>query len=154
MRSHVRKLPGRGPGILVAMSQENVETIREMFAILNERGVGAATEAFGDLLAADFELEEAADLPDPEGYTGRAAFIDNMAKLEESFDELRMEPLEIVDLGERVIVVVSMSGRGQGSSVPVEMTFAQLWSLREGKAVSLRDYATKDEALAAVGLSE
>ena len=136
------------------MSQENVETIREMFAILNERGVGAATEAFGDLLAADFELEEAAELPDPEAYTGREAFIDNMAKLEESFEELRMEPLEIVDLGEKVIVVVSMSGRGQGSSVPVEMTFAQLWSLREGKAVSLRDYATKGEALAAVGLSE
>jgi ketosteroid isomerase-like protein len=66
-----------------------------------------------------------------------------MAKLEESFEELRMEPLEIVDLGENVIIVVSMSGRGQGSRVPVEMTFAQLWSLRDGKAVSLRDYATR-----------
>ena len=42
-----------------------------------------------------------------------------------------MEPLEIVDLGEKVIVVVWMHGRGQGSSVPVEMTFAQLWSLRD-----------------------
>jgi hypothetical protein len=29
------------------MSQENVETIREMFAILNERGVNAATDALG-----------------------------------------------------------------------------------------------------------
>ena len=139
---------------MAAMSQENVETIREMFALLNERGVGAATEVFGDLLAADFELEEAAELPDPEAYTGREAFIDNMAKLEESFEELRIEPLEIVDLGEKVIVVVSMSGRGQGSNVPVEMTFAQLWSLRDGKAVSLRDYATRAEALEAVGMSE
>jgi ketosteroid isomerase-like protein len=136
------------------MSQENVQTIREMFAIVNERGVGAATEAFGDLLAPDFELEEAADLPDPEAYTGREAFIANMAKLGESFEELRMEPLEIVDLGEKVIVVVSMSGRGKGSSVPVGMTFAQLWSLRDGKAVSLRDYATRAEALEAVGLAE
>ena len=125
-----------------------------MFAILNDRGVKTATEAFGDLIAPDFELEEAADLPDPEAYTGREAFIANMAKLEESFEELWMEPSEIVDLGEKVIVVVSMSGRGQGSSVPVEMTFAQLWSLRGGKAVSLRDYATRAEALAAAGLSE
>jgi ketosteroid isomerase-like protein len=136
------------------MSQENVETIGAMFAIVNERGVGAATEVFGDLLAPDFALEEAADLPDPASYAGREAFIENMAKLEGSFHELRMEPLEILDLGERVIVVVSMSGRGRGSSVPVEMTFAQLWSLRDGKAVSLRDFATKAEALAAVGLSE
>jgi ketosteroid isomerase-like protein len=136
------------------MSQENVETIAAMFTILNERGVGAATKAFGDLLAPDFALEEADDLPDPEAYTGKEAFIANMAKLEESFQDLRMEPREIVDLDEQVIVVVSMSGRGQGSSVPVEMTFAQLWSLRDGKAISLRDYATKAEALAAVELSE
>jgi ketosteroid isomerase-like protein len=136
------------------MSQENVETISAMFAIVNERGVGAATEAFGDLLAPDFALEEAAGLPDPEAYTGREAFIENMAKLEESFEELRMEPVEIVDLGEKVIVLVSMSGRGQGSGVPVETTFAQLWSLRDGKAVSLRDFATKTEALEAVGLSD
>ena len=137
-----------------AMSEENVETIGAMFAIVNERGVGAAIEAFGDLLAPDFALEEAADLPDPEAYTGREAFIENMAKLEESFDVLRMEPLEILDLGEQVIVVVAMSGRGRGSSAPVEMTFAQLWSLRDGKAVSLRDYATRAEALEAVGMSE
>ena len=136
------------------MSQENVEALREMFAILNERGVGAATEAFGELLAPDFALEEAAEMPDSEAYTGREAFIENMGKLEESTEELRLEPLEIVDLGEKVIVVVSMSGRGQGSSVPVEMAFAQLWSLRDGKAVSLRDYATRAEALEAVGLSE
>ena len=136
------------------MSQEDVETIREMFAIFNDRGVRAATAAFGDLLAPDFGLEEATDLPDPGAYTGKEAFIANLAKLEESFEELRLEPLEVVDLGEKIVVVVSMSGRGRGSSAPVEMTFSQLWSLRDGKAVSLRDYATKAEALEAVGLSE
>jgi ketosteroid isomerase-like protein len=34
------------------------------------------------------------------------------------------------------------------------MTFAQLWTVREGKAASLQDYATKAEALEAAGLSE
>jgi ketosteroid isomerase-like protein len=104
------------------MSQENAEAFREMFAIFNDRGVRAATEAFQDLLAPDFRLEEAAELPDPGAFTGRDAFIANLAKLEESFEELRMEP--------------------------------QLWSLRDGEAVSLRDFATKAEALEAVGLSE
>ena len=136
------------------MSLENVETIREMFAIVNERGVKAATDALAHLLAPDFGLEEAAEVPDPASYSGRDAFIANMAKLEESFDELRLEPHEVVDLDENIVVVVSMSGRGRGSSAPVEMTFAQLWSLRDGKAVSLRDYATKAEALEAAGLRE
>ena len=63
-----------------------------------------------------------------------------------------MEPLEIEDHGEKVVVVVSLRGRGRGSSAEVETTFTQLWSLRDGKAVSLRDYATKAEALQAAGL--
>jgi ketosteroid isomerase-like protein len=136
------------------MSQENVETIRAMFALFNEKGVSAASERFGELLDPDFGLEEAAALPDPETYSGRDAFIANLAKLGESFDELRMEPLEIVDLDEQIVVVVSIRGRGRGSEVPVNMTFAQLWSVRDGRAVSLRDFATKAEALEAVGLSE
>jgi ketosteroid isomerase-like protein len=136
------------------MSQENVERLREMFALVNGEGVRAATDAFGHLLAPDFALAEAGDLPDPETYSGREAFIANLAKLEESFDELRMEPVEIVDRGERIVVVVALRGRGRGGEVPVEMTFAQLWTLRDGKAVSLRDFATKAEALEAVGLSE
>jgi ketosteroid isomerase-like protein len=135
------------------MSRENVENLRKMFALFNDGGAKAATEALGHLLHPDFELEEAEVLPDPEAYTGKEAFVANLAKLEESFDDLQMEPLEIVDLGDRIVVVVSMRGRGRGSSAPVETTFAQLWALRDGKAVSLQDFATKAEALEAVGLS-
>jgi ketosteroid isomerase-like protein len=47
-----------------------------------------------------------------------------------------------------------MRGQGRGSGAPVEMTFVKVWSLRDGKAVSLRDYATKAQALEAVGLRE
>src|SRR5215208_3080906 len=123
-----------------------------MLARFNDRGARAATDAFGHLLASDFALEEAAGVPDVESLSGREAFIANLAKLEESFDEIRMEPVEIVDRGEQIVVVVSLRGRGRGSEVPVEMTFAQLWSLRDGKAVSLRDFATKAEALEGTGL--
>ena len=55
---------------------------------------------------------------------------------------------------DKIVVVVSMAGRGRGSDVPVETTFAQLWSIRSGKALSLRDYATRSDALEAVGLRE
>ena len=71
------------------MSEENVEVTREMFALVNERGVQAATDAFGHLLDPEFGLEEASNVPDRESYSGREAFIANMAKLEETFGELR-----------------------------------------------------------------
>jgi ketosteroid isomerase-like protein len=136
------------------MSKEHVEAIRKAFRIFNERGVAAATAAFRDLLDPDFRLEEAPEVPDRESHSGRDSFIANLAKFEESFDALRMEPVEIVDLDDRVVVVVSISGRGRGSDVPVETTFVQLWSIRNGRAVALRDYGTKGEALEAAGLSD
>ena len=136
------------------MSEENVEAIREAFRIFNEGGVAAATDAFSALLDPEFRLEEASDVPDRETFSGRESFIANLAKFEESFDELRMEPVEIVDMDDRLVVVVSMSARGRGSDVPVEATFVQLWSIRDGRAVALRDYVTKSEALEAAGLSE
>jgi ketosteroid isomerase-like protein len=136
------------------MSQENVEDLRRCFAIANERGIEAAVDAFGHLLDDEFGLEEAADMPDRDSYRGKDAFIANLKKLGEDFEELRIEPLEFVDLGEKLVVVVSMAGRGRVSGAPVELTFAQLWTLREGKAVSLHDYASKAEALEAVGLRE
>jgi ketosteroid isomerase-like protein len=136
------------------MSEENVEIMREMFTLVNDRGVQAATEAFGDLLDPEFELEEAPNVPDRESYSGRDAFIANMAKLEESFEELRLEPIEFVDLGDKLVVLLWIAGRGRAGGAPVETTIAQLWSLRNGKAVSLRDFATKSEALEAAGLRE
>jgi ketosteroid isomerase-like protein len=136
------------------MSEENVEAIREAFRIVNESGVIAATEAFGHLLDRDFQLDEASEVPDRETHSGKEAFIANLAKVEESFDELQMEPVEFVDLDDQIVVVVSMTGRGRGSDVPVEASFVQLWSIRDGKALSLRDYATKAEALEAAGPSE
>ena len=77
-----------------------------------------------------------------------------MAKLEESFEDLRIEPIEFVDLGSKLVVVVAIAGRGRAGGTPVETTIAQLWMLRDGKAVSLRDYASKAEALEAAGLRE
>jgi ketosteroid isomerase-like protein len=80
------------------MAQDNADTLREIFALVNDRGVAAATDAFGDLLDPDFELEEASNVPDHESYSGRDAFIANMAKLEEAFEGLTIEPIEFVDL--------------------------------------------------------
>jgi ketosteroid isomerase-like protein len=136
------------------MSQDNVEIMRELFALVNDRGIAAATDAFGDLLDPDFELEEASNVPDQETYSGRDAFIVNMAKLEDAFEDLTIEPIEFVDLDDQLVAVVLMSGRGRAGGTRVETTFAQLWTLRDGKATSLRDFATKSEALDAAGLRD
>ncbi len=88
------------------------------------------------------------------GVGSRPVTNDYLTKLGGAFNQLRIEPLEFIDLDDKLVVMISMSGRGRASDAPVEMKFAHLWSLRDGKAVSLSDFGTKAEALEAAGLSE
>jgi hypothetical protein len=52
-------------------------------------------------------------------------------------------------------VLVSASGRGQGSGITVKADdFAHEWTMRDGHATKLVGYADRHEALKAVGLEE
>ena len=73
---------------------------------------------------------------------------------EEGFDQFRAEPLEFEDLGDAVLVTARYVGRGEGSGIEIDQNVATLYRLRDGKAVSMRDYTTRAEALEAAGLSE
>jgi len=59
------------------MSQENVELVRECFALFNEQGMEIAIEAFGHLLDESFGIDEAAEVPDRERHSGKQGFVDN-----------------------------------------------------------------------------
>jgi ketosteroid isomerase-like protein len=72
----------------------------------------------------------------------------------EGFDQFRAEPLSFEDLGDFVLVIVRYSGRGGGSRIELDQTFAALFELWDGKTISTRDYAARAKALEAAGLSE
>jgi ketosteroid isomerase-like protein len=56
--------------------------------------------------------------------------------------------------GERVVVILNQRGRSKATGIPVDMRFAQVWTLRDGQAIRMQMYASPEEALEAVGLSE
>jgi ketosteroid isomerase-like protein len=129
------------------MSQENVEVIRrgwEHFA------------ATGELLApADF-VWDVSNLgwPDQQIYVGREGAAQFMAEWTGAWDDWEMEVEDFIDAGEHVVVVYNQRGRSKATEVPVEMRFAQVWTLRDGQGVRMELYASVEEALAAVRLSE
>jgi ketosteroid isomerase-like protein len=53
-----------------------------------------------------------------------------------------------------VVAIVSQRGRSKATGIPVDMRFAQVWSLRDGLAFRMQMYASVEEALEAAGLSE
>ena len=63
-------------------------------------------------------------------------------------------PIEFRDLGEQVLVLGRMEGRGTGSGVPVDAPLGMVFDFRGGKVSRARTYLDQDEALRAAGLTE
>ncbi len=69
-------------------------------------------------------------------------------------DDYRLEPEEVIDFGDRVLVAGRQTGRGTSSGIPFDEPLLSLFTLRRGLVVRLKDFATRDTALEAAGLSE
>jgi ketosteroid isomerase-like protein len=133
------------------MSQQNVEIVRESFARFVATG-----EFTTDLATDDFawDMSNYHSWPEQqvyEGVDGARAFISEWLDAWEDW-ELELEALH--DAGDRVVAFVHQRGRSKEGGMPVEMSFAQVFTLRDGRQARMEMYSDRDEALAAAGLSE
>ena len=69
------------------------------------------------------------------------------------WDELRFEPQELIDAGDRMLVTVEMSGRGVGSGVETKMTYFELYALRDGRIERHDNFVERAAAMSAAGLT-
>jgi ketosteroid isomerase-like protein len=73
----------------------------------------------------------------------------------ETFDEFSIEPVELIDADDNVVVaVLRYGGRAKLSGIATDETFGVVFTIRHGKIARGREYATRQEALEAAGLSE
>ncbi len=134
------------------MSQENVEIVREAAAAFNRGDLDAWLEYLADDI--DHRAIEGA-LDDHGPIHGKDALRVHMEDWVGTFDNLRIEPVELIEAGEdKVIAVTRISGRAKLSGVETDLTYAVLYTIRDGKVARGREYWTKDQALEAAGLRE
>jgi ketosteroid isomerase-like protein len=85
----------------------------------------------------------------PEGYR---------AYIEGTYDvwgaDVRLEPTELIDLGDRLVVLADMPMRAQGSGVALSETYGSVWTLGDGGIVRIEDFLDHHDALRAAGLAE
>jgi ketosteroid isomerase-like protein len=133
------------------MSQENVEVVRRVYAAFAARD----WEALGDLCHPDLDYETLGVAPGRlGGFRTVTDFFDAWAGL---YGEFRVEAEEVVEAGEQVVAIERHSARGlKGSEAEgmVGHSFACLFTFRDGKVSQVKEYATREDALEAVGLSE
>ena len=101
----------------------------------------------------EVEWTTRADLADSRTYRGRDELAGFVAEWIDAFDDLLLEPVEIYEAGGKVLAVVRVSGHIKGSDQQVAMEEVHVMSVRDGMFGEVREYPTKSEALAALGLS-
>jgi ketosteroid isomerase-like protein len=133
------------------MSLENVEIVQLGIDAFNRRDVDVVAE----LTTADFAWFSAmAEAVGAGVYRGREGIEAYFADLSKTWEELRLLPGQVHDLGHRVVVLGRIEGRGVGSGVPVDAPLGLIYELRGGKIALARGYLSHAEALQAAGLAE
>ena len=131
------------------MSQENVEVVEAFYAAVRARDEAA----WARIVNPDVEWDTTARID------GRVTYgvEDTRASVEEgfsSFDQVRIEPLEMRDAEDEVAVRLRGWFRGASSGVETEVSWAAVFSIRDGRIDRYRDYVTWPKALEAAGLRE
>jgi ketosteroid isomerase-like protein len=130
------------------MSQENVELVRAGYAAWTRGDLGDILDSIDEHIVITGQIT-----PDGRPAQGRVGVLANVKRIAEAFEDLSYEPVELIDLGERVLAHVRVSGTGW-EGIRAEFKFAQLWTIQGGKAIRVQNYTVWQEALEAVGLRE
>jgi ketosteroid isomerase-like protein len=64
----------------------------------------------------------------------------------ESGRDFRFDPREVLERGDRVLVIVHYLARGRGSGVELDEPVAHVWEFRGDRAIRLRMFGDADKA--------
>ena len=133
------------------MSQENVEIVRD--------GLGrfAATREFpAERVTDDFvwDMSNFHGWPEQQVYEGADGARTFLREWTDAWEDWNLEIDALHDAGDRVVALMRQHGRSKAAGMPVEMSFAQVWTLRDRKEARMEMYSDRSEALEAAGLRE
>jgi ketosteroid isomerase-like protein len=132
------------------MPAQNIDAVIRMFDAFNSEDI----ERILELTDPDFEVEVPADLSaEPDVYRGHDGMRRYFHSFRDAMEEIRFRPEAHWDAGADVVVAMLITARGRRTGIAVEQRTAGVWTLRDGRALRIRMFASADEALAAVGLA-
>jgi ketosteroid isomerase-like protein len=133
------------------VSQENVELVRR--GLTHRQATGDFLE---EIIAPDFvwDMSKFTGWPERQVYGGIEGARSFIRDWTDAWDGWEFEAEEFHDAGEQVVVVSRQHGRSKATGMPVDMSYAQVFTVRGGKQVRMEMYASRAEALKAAGLEE
>jgi ketosteroid isomerase-like protein len=133
------------------MTPKNVEIVREMY----DRREG------GDMYVGEFVDPEivfiriGSELPDVAGeWHGKEGLRRATTEYLNVWDDYRFEVEDMIDLGDRVLVLETHTARGKLSGASISQDVGTLLTLRDGLIVRWEYYWERADALEAAGIKE
>jgi len=133
------------------VTSEKVELVRRGFEAFNSGDIDRILSFTGP----DLEIEVPPGLSaEPDTYRGHAGVRRYFQSFDEAMDEVHFQAERFWDAAEAVVVDARVTARGKQTAILVEQRAAQLWTIRGGRVIRIRAYASLSEALETIGLVE
>ena len=86
-------------------------------------------------------------------HRGRDGFRRLFENWQAAWENLRLEPRELIDAGDRLIVTVDITGTGRLSGVPTTLRYVDVYTLRDGLISRHEMFNDRATALTAAGIA-
>ena len=120
-----------------------ITALRAAYAAFNRGDIDAAVES----LDPEIEWSEPTEFPGGGAYHGREAVKQYLAQSRAAWAEASSEPEQFIIAGDRVVVFVHARVRAKDGNAWQDVLLADVYRFRNGKAVEMRAFADRKEAL-------
>jgi ketosteroid isomerase-like protein len=120
-----------------------VSLIRESYEALNQ----GRFDWVADNVPPDFELVPIPGFGLSGTFVGPEGVSQFYAQLAEAWEAVQTDVEEVVDLGDRVVVLGRIHNRGRGSGIEVDAVAAHLWTVEDGVPMRVELIGDREEAL-------
>jgi ketosteroid isomerase-like protein len=128
------------------MSETNADLVRQGFEAMRDGDV----DALVPFIHPDFEATTPAALAaEPDTYRGVDGIRRYFDSFYEAMDRVNFEPQDFIQVGERVVVPLTLRARGRTTGIETAQDVVTIWDVKDGKAIRIEVYATLEEAMAA-----
>ena len=131
------------------MSEENLALVRAVYEAFNRRD----WDSVFSLAVPEFEFTLKRG-PEAGTHRGSEAVRRVLEDQAAAFDLWILEPEQFFERDDVVVAFVKFRLRPKESSAEFEIRIGNLWTIRDGKLLSLEGFPEREEALEAAGLSE
>jgi len=126
---------------------DNVQRARAAYAAWSARDLDAFVEIFAEDVEVKPFLGRGLGASTYRGHSGLRRWYE---EANEDWDELRIEPHEFREAGDRLAVFLKAIGRGSGSHVEVAAELVHVAEFRNGKVTRLEGFGDREQALKAL----